>query len=113
MRPSTVSLMTGVLCGLILILTEAFARKAFLILLPYAVLIVAMALYGRRLERFASRFGLTFTSLVVATAILYCFVSLTADGVVAPLGHAWRIVALVATAALCSAAAAAVYRQMS
>lgn len=107
------SAVTGVLCGLILIATEAFARKAFLILLPYAVLIAVMAMYGRRLERFAARFGMTFTSLTIATFIFYCFVAMTADTTISPAGHVWRIAALIGTAALCSAATATIHRQIN
>jgi hypothetical protein len=82
----------GVLGGTILVLFAAFFSSGKLLLLPYAVFIVATAvvLKSCRVTTYSARFGIGLASFLLASAGLYIFIATVATGHVSLLGHLWR-----------------------
>ena len=80
-RKALFSIVSGAVCGALLILITVTSRNGLLMYLPYLGLAIACILYMRRisLNSFASRFSVAFTAYVVATAIIWLYIQAFVD----------------------------------
>ncbi|HXH90326.1 MAG TPA: hypothetical protein VNN25_02010 [Thermoanaerobaculia bacterium] len=110
-RPVAFTLALGLLGGAALIVTSSAISRGPIVLLPYALLVLATAVYLRieHVQHFARRFSLALGSFMVATVVLYLFIGLVAAKslfVISLWGHAWRLGIMLAIGAALSAAVA-------
>ena len=110
-RPVAFTLALGLLGGAALIVTSWAISRGPIVLLPYALLVLATAAYLRieHVQHFARRFSLALGSFMVATVVLYLFIGLVAAKslfVISLWGHAWRLGIMLAIGAALSAAVA-------
>jgi len=110
-RPVAFTLALGLLGGAALIVTSWATSRGPIVLLPYALLVLATAAYLRieHVQHFARRFSLALGSFMVATVVLYLFIGLVAAKslfVISLWGHAWRLGIMLAIGAALSAAVA-------
>lgn len=95
-RPVSFALALGLLGGGALITTVWTTTRGPLVLVPYAVLVLAAAIYLRveRVQHFGRRFALALGAFMFATVLLYLFIGLVAAKtlfLISPLGHTWRL----------------------
>src|SRR5882757_7901269 len=77
-RPRFFAIIAGVLCGVALIGITAFTKNGWLMLLPYAVLAVAAAIYLRsqKVGLFFQRFVACLLAFVVATVMVILYIDI-------------------------------------
>jgi len=110
-QPVAFTLALGLLGGGALIATAWNTTHGPLVLVPYAALVLAAAVYLRveRVQYFGRRFGMTLGVFMFATVLFYLYVGLfTAKTLfIIPLwGHAWRLGFMLAIGSALSAAVA-------
>lgn len=112
-RPLAFSLALGLLGAGFIIVTAWNTTHGPLVLIPYAVLVLAAAVYLRveRVQDFKRRFAMTLGVFMFATVLFYLYVGLfTAKTLfIVPLwGHAWRLGFMLLVGSVLSAAVAQV-----
>ena len=101
----------GVLGGAALIVVNSLTRRGQVILVAYAAIVVICAwiLRAERVHPFRRRFGIQLGTFMAATAVLYLFIAQFRAHTllkISPLGHAWRIGAMLAIGTILSLATA-------
>lgn len=101
----------GLLGGGALITTVSLTRRGPAIFLPYALIVIASAIYLRveRVQGFSNRFVLSLGVFMVATVLLYAFIGLVQAKTlfkISLFGHAWRLGFMLLIGAALSAAVA-------
>ena len=110
-RPVAFALSLGILGGGALITTMSVTHRGPMIFLPYAALVIVTAVYLRieRVQPFMRRFLLALGAFMVATLVLYTFISTLSKGVSTDIsigGHAWRLGLMLGIGSVLSAAVA-------
>lgn len=102
----------GALGGTALVLFAAFFSPGKLMLLPYALFVVAtgIVLKSCRVPTYSARFGVGFAAFVLASLVLYVFIAVAAANLaqISVAGHALRLLAIAAIGAAIHAAVARV-----
>ncbi len=111
----TFSVLLGACGGALLVAVNHVAHKGFWIFLPYSFLLAGVAVYNARSRTASSRrrFMTYLTALLVATAVLYAYVSQIKSGDAAEIttsGHLSRIAVVAACVIAVSAIAALAHR---
>jgi hypothetical protein len=112
-RPLAFSLSLGTLGAGALIVTVSNTHRGPAVMLPYAALVILAAIYLRaeHVQGFLRRFGMTLTTFMVATVILYVFIGAVQAKtltVISLWGHAWRLGLMLALGSVIAAAVAQV-----
>lgn len=110
-RPLAFSTAAGILGAGALITTIWNSHRGPLVLVPYAALVVMVALYLRfeQVQGFGRRFAMTLGAFMVATVITSIFVGAVIAKtlfVISAAGYAWRFGIMLAIGAVLSAAVA-------
>lgn len=103
--------LAGTLGGVALVAVPALGSRGPLILVPYALLVLALTGLAGLHRTFGrwQRFGLVLTGFLVASLVLYLYIILVDNpsALSIPLvGHAWRLAFLVVVGTVLAAAAA-------
>lgn len=100
----------GALGGTALVLCAAFFSAGKLILLPYAVFVIATAvvLKSSRVKPYLARFAVGLLAFLFAMAALYTYLAASVADGISPAGHGGRLLLLLPIGAAIQAVVAAI-----